>query len=170
VTGVDYPTAVRMALVRERAAAIAVQIESIPESDKEWLAEHEFSTRYLWLSNSVVLSRPESRSARGKRYSYYARISAKRARHIQIHRVISRSDRATVLARGKCEYCGRLATVVDHVIPVSRGGTKFLYNLAAACEDCNSSKSDLILWEEWMPPNALTIALGDGLPTRQYTD
>ena len=43
-----------------------------------------------------------------------------------------------------CQYCGQgaphVVLHVDHVIPVSRGGTNDPDNLVAACESCNSGK------------------------------
>lgn len=45
---------------------------------------------------------------------------------------------------GICRYCGRGATVVDHVVPVARGGTGELTNLVAACAVCNGAKSDML--------------------------
>lgn len=64
--------------------------------------------------------------------------------------------KATVLQRDNftCVYCGAHGTElsplhVDHVIPLSRGGTNCLDNLAAACRECNSSKKDMTP-EEWL--------------------
>ena len=47
-----------------------------------------------------------------------------------------------------CVYCGAPATTVDHVVPLSRGGGNGRENLAAACLDCNLSKSSMLV-EEW---------------------
>lgn len=41
-----------------------------------------------------------------------------------------------------CYYCKREATTVDHVIPISKGGTNEESNLVAACKTCNSAKRD----------------------------
>ena len=41
-----------------------------------------------------------------------------------------------------CRYCGKDATHVDHILPVSRGGTNDHENLAASCAHCNLSKGD----------------------------
>lgn len=45
---------------------------------------------------------------------------------------------------GKCwlrlEGCTLVATTIDHVIPLSRGGTNWPSNLRPACKHCNSSK------------------------------
>lgn len=46
----------------------------------------------------------------------------------------------------KCRYCGRSAPEVllqiDHLEPVSEGGTNEILNLLTACVDCNLGKSD----------------------------
>ncbi len=46
-----------------------------------------------------------------------------------------------------CPYCGRDVSgrngAIDHKIPVSRGGTSELDNLAVLCRSCNTSKHDL---------------------------
>lgn len=44
----------------------------------------------------------------------------------------------------KCQYCGRSAPEVllhvDHITPVSKGGTNDILNLVTACADCNLGK------------------------------
>lgn len=47
--------------------------------------------------------------------------------------------------RGRCYYCGeRVGTAyhVDHVIPLSRGGSNGPENIVIACPACNLSKND----------------------------
>ena len=41
-----------------------------------------------------------------------------------------------------CQYCGRGAENVDHVLPRSRGGAHEWENVVAACRRCNSRKKD----------------------------
>ena len=41
-----------------------------------------------------------------------------------------------------CHYCGLEATTVDHLIPISKGGTDEASNMVACCTQCNSSKRD----------------------------
>jgi 5-methylcytosine-specific restriction endonuclease McrA len=41
-----------------------------------------------------------------------------------------------------CHYCGQEANTVDHVIPISKGGTDEATNMVAACIKCNSGKRD----------------------------
>lgn len=52
----------------------------------------------------------------------------------------------------RCRYCGRsapeVALSVDHIEPVSKGGTDDLLNLVTSCFDCNSGKSNRKLSDE----------------------
>ncbi|MDQ3178243.1 MAG: HNH endonuclease [Actinomycetota bacterium] len=41
-----------------------------------------------------------------------------------------------------CQYCGRHADSIDHVLPRSRGGEHIWENVAAACRRCNTVKRD----------------------------
>lgn len=52
-----------------------------------------------------------------------------------------------------CRYCGArgVRLEADHVIPVARGGTTCMENLATACFPCNRSKGSKLL-EEWRRP------------------
>lgn len=43
-----------------------------------------------------------------------------------------------------CHYCSQEANTVDHLIPLSKGGTDEASNLVAACNKCNSGKRDRI--------------------------
>lgn len=52
----------------------------------------------------------------------------------------------------RCRYCGArvaLSDHIDHVIPLSRGGSDDIDNLAAACVTCNISKGARTP-EEWL--------------------
>jgi 5-methylcytosine-specific restriction endonuclease McrA len=53
---------------------------------------------------------------------------------------------------GKCAYCKIYPyESIDHVIPLTRGGSNWPANLRPACDFCNSSKADL-LPHEWVCP------------------
>ena len=45
---------------------------------------------------------------------------------------------------GRCAYCGKkdIPLEVEHIIPLSRGGTSRQSNLTLACNDCNMAKGD----------------------------
>lgn len=59
---------------------------------------------------------------------------------------VSKRTRYEVLKRDNhtCRYCGAKSPdakiVIDHVLPVSLGGTDVAGNLVAACQDCNIGK------------------------------
>lgn len=54
----------------------------------------------------------------------------------------------------KCHYCGIGLTVstfsIDHVIPISKGGTDVRENKVSCCRFCNTIKADMSL-EEFRP-------------------
>src|SRR5687768_14667269 len=56
---------------------------------------------------------------------------------------------------GKCWYCGSNLNpfsnfVVEHMIPLCRGGTDDIENLVPACSYCNQDKGTKTV-EEWRP-------------------
>jgi 5-methylcytosine-specific restriction endonuclease McrA len=68
-------------------------------------------------------------------------------RWMRRQRAIPLAVRRALLSR-PCAYCGDTADCIDHVLPVSRGGTRDPENLAPACTRCNGSKLDYTV-EEW---------------------
>jgi 5-methylcytosine-specific restriction endonuclease McrA len=59
----------------------------------------------------------------------------------------------------QCAYCGCVLTesqaTVDHITPLSRGGTHEMGNLALCCQGCNTQKHNKTLPEyiSWMMRN-----------------
>lgn len=51
----------------------------------------------------------------------------------------------TTIFKDPCVYCGRVAGTVDHIDPVSLGGSNDWDNLASACRACNSMKNNKLL-------------------------
>lgn len=64
---------------------------------------------------------------------------------------IPKSLRFEVFKRDKftCQYCGLSAPEVilevDHIKPVSKGGTNDILNLVTSCRDCNRGKTNKVL-------------------------
>ncbi|MGD8512780.1 MAG: HNH endonuclease [Deltaproteobacteria bacterium] len=60
------------------------------------------------------------------------------------------------LARGRCYYCGKSfpprSLTMDHIVPLSRGGTSKKGNVVPACKDCNNKKKYMlpIEWEAYL--------------------
>ena len=66
--------------------------------------------------------------------------------------------RFEVLRRSKfcCSYCGKAAVdgyrlVIDHIKPLSKGGTNDIDNLTASCDDCNNGKGTADI-DSYTPP------------------
>ena len=59
---------------------------------------------------------------------------------------LTKKQRFSILKRDNftCRYCGRktpeVILEVDHIVPVSKGGTNDLNNLITSCRDCNRGK------------------------------
>ncbi len=72
----------------------------------------------------------------------------------------------------KCVYCGntppKVLLEVDHVIPVSKGGTNQIDNLVCSCYDCNRGKSANELTN--LPETIQTKADLLKLKTKQYKE
>lgn len=64
---------------------------------------------------------------------------------------ISKKTRFEIFKRDNftCQYCGKKAPDVileiDHIVPVSKGGTNKILNLVTACKDCNRGKTNIEL-------------------------
>lgn len=63
-------------------------------------------------------------------------------------------EEALSKSKYKCSHCGKPLTkencTVEHVVPLSRGGSNDCVNLVALCEDCNKSKgSEIVVPEEY---------------------
>ena len=59
---------------------------------------------------------------------------------------VTAKERTKILAAG-CSYCHAAADHIDHVVPISRGGTHSIGNLTGACQRCNLSKHNKFLME-----------------------
>lgn len=61
-------------------------------------------------------------------------------------RRVALSRRAVFYRDGfACQYCGREADSIDHVVPRSRGGGHLWDNVVAACRRCNLAKGNRML-------------------------
>lgn len=51
------------------------------------------------------------------------------------------------MQKSPCAYCGLSGGEIDHVVPLTKGGTHSIGNLAPCCRSCNSSKNNLLLMQ-----------------------
>jgi 5-methylcytosine-specific restriction endonuclease McrA len=63
----------------------------------------------------------------------------------ELHEVVT-AEQGTI-----CAYCSKPANPVtlDHIVPLSKGGSNNPLNMLVACRSCNSSKGARS-WDEWM--------------------
>lgn len=68
-----------------------------------------------------------------------------------VHNLIPPHDKRRIYDRqnGLCAYCGQHRNIkymtIDHIVPLSKGGTNEESNLTCACKICNQIKGDMTL-------------------------
>jgi 5-methylcytosine-specific restriction endonuclease McrA len=72
------------------------------------------------------------------RLTHFVRVPFRSAVPLSRRAVFARDD-------GRCQYCGRAAENIDHIVPKSRGGRHTWDNVVASCRPCNSRKEDRLL-------------------------
>jgi 5-methylcytosine-specific restriction endonuclease McrA len=95
------------------------------------------------------------------RLQYFVRVPY-RARASLTRRAVFARDEWT------CQYCGRAAENVDHVIPRSRGGMHTWENVVASCRRCNAKKENRLHGDvglklrrpPYVPRDGLRLSLG----------
>ncbi len=71
-------------------------------------------------------------------------------------RTLSKKDKFRIAYRDgfTCQFCGSQPGYdeieIDHLVPVSKGGSDDEANLIATCKKCNRGKSDLVMFPENM--------------------
>ena len=92
-------------------------------------------------------------------------------RTVRIPRRFVRPTKTTLLLRddGKCQYCGIIVSrenaTIDHVLPISRGGSKAEWtNMVIACKRCNHRKDNKIPSEAGMTLRRKPIELQESMP------
>ena len=121
----------------ERLRHAQLKNEKVHSDDWRWKYSHLEPAHFSECRENSILAHAFACSATSKQQG--ARPGA---------RNISQKERWEIFVRDNftCKYCGRkppeVALTVDHVTPVDADGTKEPGNLVAACQDCNSGKSN----------------------------
>ena len=90
------------------------------------------------------------------RLNYFIRVPFRARASLTRRAVFARDD-------WTCQYCGRTAENVDHVIPRSRGGTHTWENVVASCRRCNAKKENRHYDEVGLRLRRTPFAPKDGL-------
>ena len=76
--------------------------------------------------------------------------TAKSTKEESKRRKFNSKERMAVYSKdkGRCQICGRFVSyneyTIDHIIPLSKGGTNDMYNLQCTCKVCNLIKQDIL--------------------------
>jgi 5-methylcytosine-specific restriction endonuclease McrA len=115
------------------------------EKSRQWRADHpNYNARY---KDRQPLSALKYRTSEKGRLA----VNFRRSQYVRRHLNAAGNATPTQLkARwdfygGLCYLCGLIATAMDHVIPLNKGGSNWPANLRPACKKCNSQKSDISL-------------------------
>lgn len=113
--------------------------------------------RDYWRANPLAkLEYARTRNAERQRFLYltnpeyriYHRQKSKRRKaqergSIGLHVTGSKIRERFAQFDGRCAYCGGTGDMqIEHLVPISRGGTHVLSNILPACQRCNFSKSN----------------------------
>jgi len=140
---------------KRRQAETPDQREKRLAQGKNWYAANKKEKQQ---ANKAWKQANSDRNRELDRNSYHANVEERRlsARIYQSHK---RADKNSAFGsytseeadwlydsqHGLCYYCGvRLVDYhIDHMLPLTRGGTNFLENLCCACPECNISKGQM---------------------------
>jgi len=113
----------------------------------------------IWKGSAEMVEQDGGRVLRSQHFEFAVPSVVRLTHYIDVRGRQRRasSKRNRILARdgNRCQYCGTKGTAfdltVDHILPVSRGGTTSPENLVAACYACNQRKGSRTPEEARMP-------------------
>lgn len=135
--------------------------DKIRAKHRNWSAENPMRIRGYY--HKRYNKDPESYRARGRatyhknKAPYIINGRKRQMREIVAEGVFTSTDLDAIYTAqcGCCVYCGReidrtipRSVHIDHIIPLSRGGSNWPQNLALTCPRCNLSKGNKLL-SEW---------------------
>jgi 5-methylcytosine-specific restriction endonuclease McrA len=117
------------------------------------------AVRLIWKDSAEMVEPDGDRVLRSQHFEFTVPSVIRLTHYIDVRgrqrRSSSKRNRILARDRHRCQYCGTKGTVfdltIDHIVPVSRGGTTSPENLVAACFACNQRKGDRTPEEARMP-------------------
>jgi 5-methylcytosine-specific restriction endonuclease McrA len=129
-----------------------IKIDQYRKRWKKWQNENRDAYRATarrWFANNSEIVRFRIRRWKDQNPEAVVLIrERRRARELGAPGDFTRAQWKAVceLANQKCLACGESKPLtVDHVIPLSRGGSHFIENIQPLCQPCNTRKSDQII-------------------------
>jgi 5-methylcytosine-specific restriction endonuclease McrA len=129
-----------------------------PDQQKKWneARKARYSKSELRLLKRVYYQNNKE-AFRESRKRYLAKNPGLNAAYVRKYEALRRGNGVFLITKkeianlvsGSCFYCEAKVTklTLDHVIPLSRGGTHSIGNLVGACSTCNSSKGNRFITE-----------------------
>lgn len=115
-----------------------------PERSKRWWASLTGEKRQRYLKDK----RRRANTPKGRLYSlnrFHQRRSLIKKGDVTPKWIKQLRQTQTHCAYCGCKFTADLRSTIDHVIPISKGGTHTKDNIVLACQSCNSSKGNRIL-------------------------
>ena len=117
--------------------------EENKEKSRNYQAKHYEENKDSYRENSKKWNKKNPDKVKASKKEY-------RAKKFQAPSEPWTPNEIAAAGTGKCPYCGRQIGIIydssimhiDHVIPLSRGGTNLIENLEPVCVRCNLSKSN----------------------------
>ena len=117
------------------------------------------AVRLIWKGSAEMVERDGNRVLRSPHFEFGVPSVVRLMYYVDVRgrRMKASSKRSRILARdrNRCQYCGirggLFDLTLDHILPVSRGGTTSPENLVAACFACNQRKGNRTPEEARMP-------------------
>ena len=129
--------------------------ERVAEYNAQWQAAHRERAKELWhqyrstCADKIKASR--ARYYQSEHGRMYNRLAVNRRRKAVCVGHVTPADIFNLMqSQTTCAYCHRpfgpdLKATIDHITPLSKGGTHSLDNITLACMSCNCSKNDRII-------------------------
>lgn len=115
-------------------------VEKLREQAREYYQNHKDA--FVRRARQWAKDNPDKSKA-------YTRVKALRRRGAPMDS--EAREYVKIILNDPCVYCGQPTTAIDHIHPISQGGTSDWINLAPACRLCNAAKTDksllTYLWE-----------------------
>ncbi len=117
--------------------------------ENEVILDYIKQLHFLWLVNCEFYHRDDKYLKLSISPDYYAGYPLRVQNAQGIRNELTPEQKYKIHQRDRftCVYCGARSGEIDHVLPISRGGTNDEANLVAACIPCNRKKSDRLLSE-----------------------
>jgi 5-methylcytosine-specific restriction endonuclease McrA len=129
-----------------RAGKLPSVAQLVVQAQREYWAEHpEIKSAYL---RERDRRHRQWRQMTDAEYRLYHRQKSKRRKALErgsigLHVTGKQVDARFAQFNHCCAYCGTTGDLhIEHVVPISKGGTHVLSNIVPACKGCNLSKRD----------------------------